>query len=327
MRRTVALLLGLMVGLYAGPAAARLVCLVGIPPVAWLARGVGGDLVEVRVLVPPGRDPHSFTPTPRQVSRFARARAYFSLEMPFERRLSARLRGLNPRLEVIDVSHGIRRIPLPCGLEAGRVPGLYRSRDEMRGPRPRTWGKGAFSLRAQQRTTAPRRTLRGEPDPHLWLSPRLAARIAANLARALERLDPDHASRYQARLARLAGELEELGRELGRVLAPCRGRVMLVQHPAFGYLARDYGLRQVALECEGKEPGPRRMARLIELAKEQEVRVVFTEPGHPARGAQALARAVGGRVVELDPLAADYPAGLRRLARALARGLCGEAGP
>ena len=103
----------------------------------------------------------------------------------------------------------------------------------------------------------------------------------------------------------------------GRLLAPLRDRRFLVYHPAWGEFAATYGLEQVAIERDGKEPGARSLAGLATLAGEARIRVIFVQPQSSPRSAQVLAREIGARVVTVDPLARDYAATLRTLARAL----------
>lgn len=159
------------------------------------------------------------------------------------------------------------------------------------------------------------------PDPHVWLSPTLAARLAANIAAGLTAIDPAGRSAYQAGLAALTRELKQVRRDIARRLARFKGRSVLVYHPAFGYFLGEFGLKQIAVQNQGKEPGPRGLARLIDQARRQGIRVIFVQAQFPTTTAHALARATGARVAALDPLAADYLANLKRMAEHIAAGL------
>ncbi len=271
-------------------AAEKLIVFADIGPVANLAREVGGQRVQVQVLVPPGRDPHTFEPTPRQMAMLASARLFLNMDMPFARRILPKLKSANPGLRVVDAAAGIKRIPLES--ESGE--------------------HGAEKNHGH---------LGGEPDPHIWLDPRRAARIAENLARAFSKADPAGRELYQANLKRTQARFLELDAKLRQTLQPYRGREFFVFHPALGYLAQAYGLKQVAVQAGGKEPGAKHLARLIRHAKGKGVRVIFVEPQFTRGTAQALAEAIGGAVVVLDPLAPDYPANLERMAESLAQAL------
>ncbi len=158
----------------------------------------------------------------------------------------------------------------------------------------------------------------GETDPHVWTDPRLVKVHAARLRDMLVRLDPEHRATYEAGYRELAARLDRLDAELERKLAPVKGRAFLVFHPAWSYFARRYGLRQLAVEHEGKEPSARTLARLIEQARALGIRTVLVQPQHRSRTAEVVARALDARLVEVDPLSEDYFGTLRRLANLLA---------
>lgn len=154
-------------------------------------------------------------------------------------------------------------------------------------------------------------------DPHAWLSPTAAAALVDALAPELARLVGDEPG-VRARASRLRAEIDALDRELRGTLAPVRGGRFLVLHPAWGHFARHYGLEQVAIEHEGKAPGPRELSLLVRSAARDGLRSVIVVPQIDPGRAHSIARAIDGRVVELDPLAADWPESMRRTARLLA---------
>lgn len=165
---------------------------------------------------------------------------------------------------------------------------------------------------------APGEADHGDADPHCWLDPLRAATMAATIRDELSRRDPAGAAAYQTAAATLIAELQALDRELREVLQPVKGHRFLVLHPAFGYFAAAYGLQEVAIEHEGKEPDARQLGQIIDDARRQGCRTVFVQPGYSALPAEAVARELGAQVQTLDPLAADYLANLRQMARALA---------
>lgn len=158
-------------------------------------------------------------------------------------------------------------------------------------------------------------------DPHYWLVPRHVGAMADSVAQALGELLPGERATIEANRARFRGELDALDAELASTLAPLRGRAFFVFHPAFGYFAREYGLEQVAIEHDGKEPDAREIARLVARAKSEGVRVIFVQPQFDRSAAATVADEVGARIELLDPLAPDWDANLRRIARALVEGL------
>ena len=161
----------------------------------------------------------------------------------------------------------------------------------------------------------------GDEDPHAWLDPREAAAFADTVCRVLSELRPAEAAAFAGGRDALKAELAALDAELAAQLAGCRGREFYVFHPAYGHFAARYGLRQVAVEEHGHEPGARHLAETIERAKAAGARTILVQPQFPQRSADAVAKAIGGRVLVADPLEPDYPAGLRRLADVLRQAL------
>ena len=160
-----------------------------------------------------------------------------------------------------------------------------------------------------------------EGDPHLWTDPQQMGALARRLAAALQAGWPADAAGFGERLARFEDELAQLDRELREILAPVRGRRFYVFHPAWGPFARAYGLEQVAIEHEHKEPGPRELSRVIERARADHVRVIFVQPQFDPASARVVAEAIGAKMEVLDPLAPDWAENLRRVARQLREAL------
>lgn len=158
-------------------------------------------------------------------------------------------------------------------------------------------------------------------DPHIWLSPRLAKIQAENIARALQEADPEHQQYYADRLQNLQKELDQLDSDIGEKLSPLKGSKFLVFHPSWGYFARDYGLEEIAIERDGKEPTAKELAELLSWAKTEGIKVIFASPQHSTREAEAVARELGGEVVIIDPLAGDYFANLKKVADTMATAL------
>jgi len=250
---------------------------VGIPPMEYFVERVGGPYVSARSLLAPGRSPHTFEPTPKQIAALAAARVYFSLGFPFEKRLAEKLSQVNPLLTVVDAARGIRFLPMVEGDGEGE-------------------GRG------------------GESDPHVWLSPKNAAIIASNIRDGLSRVDPRHAGEFRKNAAAFQADLRRLDAQLESTLAPFRGREFFVYHAAFGYFGDAYGMTEVAVESAGKEPGPRHLAALIERAHARGIKIIFVQPQFSSKSAQEVARAIGGAVVPMDDLARDYLKNLAEMA-------------
>ncbi len=148
-------------------------------------------------------------------------------------------------------------------------------------------------------------------DPHPWTSPRVMACAAGAVAEALVALDPGGAAEFRSNLERFRAEVTALDTEIRKHFAAAASRTLVVVHPAWGYFARDYGLEQQALEVDGKEPSPRRMVELVDLARAAGARTVFVQRGFADTSARALAREIGAEVLIADPLAYDWLENLR----------------
>jgi len=155
----------------------------------------------------------------------------------------------------------------------------------------------------------------------VWTSPPLVRRIVGVIRDKLAALNPAYAADFSRNHDVFVAELETLDRELHALLDPLPNRRFMVFHPAWGYFADTYGLTQVPIEREGKAPGARALAALIDQAQQEKIKVVFVQPQFDRRQARQVAQAIGGAVIAVDPLAADYVDNLRRVGREFAQAL------
>jgi zinc transport system substrate-binding protein len=274
---------------------------VGVPPLQTFVEVVGGDHVQVRSLVQAGQSPHAFEPTPGQVAALGSADLYVGIGIPFEAAQLPRIRAANPRLRVLDAREGLEL----------RAIEAHDHSDEGED------GHAQGHLPAGEHSPGVQADL-NELDPHVWTSPPLAKRIAAQVRDALTELDPTNKGAYEANLASFAARLDDLDREIRARLAPVAKRRFMVYHPAWGYFADTYGLVQVPIEKGGKEPGPRSLTELVDRARREGVKVIFVQPQSSRKLADQVAAAIGGRVVVIDPLSADYEGALLQAAREIA---------
>ena len=161
----------------------------------------------------------------------------------------------------------------------------------------------------------------GGMDPHVWTSPRRVKIMAASIRDALIGAEPNHRGEFEANYRAFTAELDALDSEIRTILAPARGKSFMVFHPAWGYFAKDYGLRQIPIEAEGKEPGGKALARVIDLGKREGVKAIFVQTQFSRRTAETVAAAFGARVVAVDPLAENYAQNLLHVAGEFAKTL------
>ncbi|MFO8184699.1 MAG: zinc ABC transporter substrate-binding protein [Candidatus Aegiribacteria sp.] len=265
---------------------------VSILPQKYFLERLGGDRVEVIVVVPPGASPATYEPSPSDMRRISGARVWFTVGVAFEDAWIPRFEGSGSELEVVSTIRDIQRRPL------GRysVETLSFDEDEEHGHSHDE----------------------GSPDPHVWLSPELVRKQVSVMAEVLSELDPEGSETYMDNLGLFMEEIDSLQNEIGSLLEDLDRRRFMVFHPAWGYFADEFGLVQVPVESMGSEPSPREMSILIDHARENDITTVFVSPQFSTSSAETIARELGGGVARIDPLAEDWPDNLYRVAEKLA---------
>ena len=158
-----------------------------------------------------------------------------------------------------------------------------------------------------------------ENDPHIWMSPRLVKIQVENIYLALAEVDSENKDFYEKNKNEYLKKLDDLDLELKNAFSKIKDKKILVFHPAFDYLARDYGFEQIAIEIEGKEPSAENLAKIIDLAKKEDIKTIFVQKQFSSKSAKAIATQINGSVVPLDPLAENYVENLRRIGEKMGR--------
>lgn len=244
-------------------------------------RQIGGQYLDTGLLLRPGQSPATFAPNPGLIRELSRARILFTVSLPFEKALIEKIKQFPRKPDIIDTQAGIRLRPIE--------------------PQP---GPGSRHEHHHEGL-----------DPHSWLDPKLALKQAEVMHAAIVRLDRAHQKEYDANFKTLKERFTAADKRLEDVLADLAGSPLLVYHPAYAYFARAYGLHQVALEIEGRQPGARELAEFIETARRNRARAIFVQPQFDQRSAEIIAAKVGCAVVALDPLAIDYFTNLEMIAQ------------
>jgi zinc transport system substrate-binding protein len=280
----------------AATAAAPLQVTASIPPAAFFVERIGGALVRVQAMVPSGVEEETYAPSPRQIADLLHSRLYVALghpAFPLESRYLLPLLAAHPEVRLVSMSRGVPLIPMT--------------------------GTAAAAAAAPAADQASGRTAAGgETDPHIWLAPGTVAIAAHNIAGGLAAVDPGHRAAYEQGLEGFQRDLRGLDAAFRRAAAASpRPLRFLSYHPAWGYLAQQYGFRQLVVEAGGRDPGAASLVALVAAARRDGVRLVLVPPGMPARTTQSLAAAFGCEVLEVDYLARDWLAMMRRLAATL----------
>ena len=161
-------------------------------------------------------------------------------------------------------------------------------------------------------------------DPHVWLSCSNACTIAENITSAFSGAFPEHKADFEKNLAAFKARFELLKKETSEKLSAYAGRSFFVYHPAFGYFAKEFGLKQQSIELGGREVSAARLADVIKKAKAENVKVIFTQKEFNPRNSMVLAKETGGRCVGMDALAFDIEKNIRTMTDAIISGFGGS---
>ncbi|WP_347246068.1 zinc ABC transporter substrate-binding protein [Thermogutta sp.] len=294
---------------------------VTIPPQKWLVSQIGGERVTCVVLIPGNQDPHTFTGTDADAARLARCRVFFSIGLPVENSPWCRAISQQSRLRVVSLSQATHfhtefeaaTHEGEAGMGSGSGGPTQLLHSGSKDPAVNTLGQ------IERRHNGHDHGEAHEHDAflHTWLSPRRLIAMGEIVAHTLEEVDPSNRTFYRNNWERLRSQLTHLDEELREKLAPLKGQEFFVYHPAWECFADDYGLVQVAMETQGKEPSDREITELQRRAQRARIKVMLVQPQIASRAARAVAEAAGLRVVTANPLAEDIPTELRRVAESL----------
>ncbi|HII94054.1 MAG TPA: zinc ABC transporter solute-binding protein [Methanosarcina sp.] len=272
---------------------------VSIVPQAEFVEKVGGDKVKTVVIIPPGADPHTYEPSPKEMGEVSKASMYVTVgvDMPFEEVWINRFKSINTGTLIVNSSNGIELRKLAA----------HDHQEE-----------GGAEEHAEELETNNEET---ELDPHIWTSPANSKIMVENIYEGLAKTDPDNKTYYAQNRDAYLKELDALDARIREKLEGKKERNFMVYHPSWGYFAADYNLTMIPVEIEGKEPSAQDLAKVISLAKEKQVKVIFVQPQFSTGSAQSVAEEIGGEVVAVDPLAKDYVANMDNVSDIFARNL------
>lgn len=239
-------------------------------PLQYVTERVGGDLVSVGSLTPPGAEPHDIELSPAQVDEVGRADLVVYLS-EFQAAVDDAV-AANPPAHVVDAAQDTE---------------LHAAEHAEDGDEHGDDDHDHGSL-----------------DPHFWLDPSRLPAVADDVAAQLGEIDPDHAAEYEANARSFAQAMADLDDEYATGLATCESRTIVTTHEAFSYLADRYDLEQVGIsgiDPEG-EPSPARLAEVGDVVRDEGVTTIFFETLASPKVAQTLADELGVGTAVLDPL-------------------------
>lgn len=265
---------------------------VTLEPQAFFVEQIGGDAVTVRVLVPPGRSPATYAPTPAEVRELTGSALFFGIGVPAEKRLLQRLSGALRRVRVVESDTWRRPLAEAAGTEAS------------------THHHDGDACSAES-----------TGDPHLWMDPLQMIAFSGRVAEELSVAKPEAAAGFRAREAQLRAQLEKLDTEIRENLSAFVGHAFFINHASLGHFAARYGLTQHPVEQAGSRPSARHVAAMVEKARGARVGAILAQVQFPRSTADVLAKALDVPVLKVDPLRRDYPANLRSITEILQRAL------
>lgn len=254
--------------------------LVSVAPHKYFVEQIAGDQLSVGLVVPAGASSHTYEPTPRQMIEISQADIWFQIGESFEARASQALRSHQSKMKFVDLQKGLDLI---YDHHCGHADHQHHS---------------------------------SCVDPHFWLSVRQGKIQARSIAAALTAVYPQHSELFSRNLTAFIKQLEDLDTQMMRILSPLKERTILVSHPAYAYFCRDYMMKQLSVEFEGKDPTPRQLTSLIHKAKTAHINKIFIQMQYSNKGAKLVAKQLNAEIITLDPYAENYPHMMIEIAKA-----------
>ena len=259
---------------------------VSILPEQTFVKAIGGDKVNISVMVLPGNSPHTYEPKPSQMKDIAKATLYFAIGVEFENVWLDKFKNLNQNMQVIDLTVGVTKLSMA-------------SHDQHHEDEHRKETKST--------------------DPHIWTSPDNVMIIAKNIYNALSKSDPANEDYYKQNYDKFIAVITETDSQIRSILShKPEGTKFMVFHPSWGYFAKAYNLEQLAVEIEGKSPKPKELINLIKEARKEKISAIFTQPEFSDSIANVMANELNIKVVKVSPLSPKWSENLINIANAIA---------
>jgi zinc transport system substrate-binding protein len=256
-----------------------------IAPQKSLIDSIGGKNVNCVYMIPAGASPHSYEPKPSQMRAISSAKAYFTVGVEFEEAWMGRFGSQNRQMRIIDTVKGIKKIKMAA----------HHDEDEH--------GHAHHE---------------NELDPHVWTSPANLIIMATNIKNALIKLDPKNSMQYIANHTKLVASIKQTDMQIRFILKNTpKGSKFMVFHPSWGYFASYYGLVQMPIELEGKEPKPRDLINLIRLAKSEHIKAIFVAPEFSSKSATQISNTLHIPVVKISNLGYNWHSYMISFAKAI----------
>lgn len=254
---------------------------VTIPPLQQLVSEITCGDFTIEILVTEGASPESFEPTSQQIAKLNDAELVFSTGLiNFEQSLISHIKDSE---RVVNLSEGIELI-------AGSCSHHHHHHHHSHGI-----------------------------DPHIWTSPRALGIMVKNIETALRTSYPDSTKYFEA-AERVAARINALDKSCSEMLSESQTKAIMIYHPAYTYLARDYSVEQITIEQEGKEPTPRQLKELVDKARELGIKRIFHQPQYSPDKLRSIADEIGAEVVVCDPLSRNIEREIYKVVKLISQG-------
>jgi zinc transport system substrate-binding protein len=274
----------LILSLFCVTAFAKLNTVVSILPQKTFLEQIGGDKINISLMVKPGNSPHTYEPKPSQMVAISKAKLYFAIDIEFEHVWLDRFLNQNRNLKVVDVSKGIKKLPIQKHTHHDK----YNNYKE-------------------------------KLDPHVWTSVSNVKIIAKNIYEALASFDKLNQAYYKSNYDKFLSKLDETDKKIKSILSKSSDAKFMIFHPAWGYFAKEYNLIQVAIESGGKNPTPKHIMKIIQEAKEENIKAIFTSPEFSDKVSKQIAKELGIPVKKVSPLNPKWSQNLINFAKAIVK--------
>jgi zinc transport system substrate-binding protein len=246
---------------------------VSILPQKYLVDRLTDSSIRVNVMVPPGTSPEMYEPSPMQMKEVGNSVVYFAVgPLEFESTILPRIKELNPNIKFVNLSDGINL------LEGHRHREIMGEEDHHH----------------------------VNYDPHIWTSTTEFKKMAENTFNVLCDVFPDKKELFQGNLLKLNQDIDNLDLRIKKMVEGAKTKDFLIYHPALTYFSKEYGLNQVAIEEDGKNPSAQKLTELLSLAKKEGINSVFIQSQFDSHNAEIVAMELGGEIVKIDPLGYDW---------------------
>lgn len=254
---------------------------VSILPQKYFVDRITGNTFEVNVMVPPGASPATYEPTAKQMILLGGSLIYLKVgHIEFEKIWLSKIASTNKNIKIIDTSKDIDLI------------------------------ENSSTHNHKGHTHA-------GIDPHIWVSPKMAKIMVRNIYNALSQLYPDETVDFKENYNKLIEEINDLDIKTAESLSNLHKKEFLIFHPALSYFARDYGLEQIPIQLEGKDPGPAYFREIVNYAKKKDIRIVFIQEQFDIENAKVIAEEIDGEVIQINPLDYNWPKQIEHIAQSL----------